>query len=73
MEASPPKVIQYFNGEKQNLIPLFQRPYTWKETNWQTLWQDVMVQYDQDDNSSHFMGPSSQFRLAVFLSVLANI
>ncbi|MFZ1010848.1 MAG: DUF262 domain-containing protein [Candidatus Sulfotelmatobacter sp.] len=56
MEASPAKVIQYFNGEKQNLIPLFQRPYTWKEINWRTLWDDVMVQYDQGDSSTHFMG-----------------
>ena len=56
MEASPAKVIQYFNGEKQNLIPLFQRPYSWKRTNWQTLWDDVMVQYDLEDKSTHFMG-----------------
>jgi uncharacterized protein with ParB-like and HNH nuclease domain len=56
MEASPAKVIQYFNGEKQNLIPLFQRPYTWKEINWRTLWEDVMVQYDQGDAGTHFMG-----------------
>jgi uncharacterized protein with ParB-like and HNH nuclease domain len=56
MEASPAKVIQYFNGEKQNLIPLFQRPYSWKKSNWQTLWDDMMVQYDLDDKSTHFMG-----------------
>lgn len=56
MEASPARVIQYFNGEKQNLIPLFQRPYSWKKDNWQVLWDDVLVQYDQDDRSSHFMG-----------------
>jgi uncharacterized protein with ParB-like and HNH nuclease domain len=56
MEASPAKVIQYFDGEKQNLIPLFQRPYTWKETNWRALWDDVMVQYELGDTSTHFMG-----------------
>lgn len=56
MEASPVKVIQYFNGEKQNLIPLFQRPYTWAENNWQTLWDDLMVQYDVGDTGTHFMG-----------------
>ena len=56
MEAFPAKIIQYFNGEKQNLIPLFQRPYTWKQANWQTLWNDVMVQYDVGDSSTHFMG-----------------
>ena len=56
MEASPAKVIQYFNGEKQNLIPLFQRPYTWKEGNWRSLWDDVMVQYDLGESGTHFMG-----------------
>ncbi len=56
MEASPTKVIQYFNGEKQNLIPLFQRPYTWKQSHWQSLWDDLMVQYDLGDSGTHFMG-----------------
>jgi uncharacterized protein with ParB-like and HNH nuclease domain len=56
MEASPARVIQYFNGEKQNLIPLFQRPYTWAENNWQTLWDDLMVQYEVGDTGTHFMG-----------------
>lgn len=56
MEASPAQVIQYFNGEKQNLIPLFQRPYSWRLPNWKTLWDDVLVQYDSDEKSAHFMG-----------------
>lgn len=56
MEASPTKVIQYFNGEKQNLIPLFQRPYSWRLPNWKALWDDVLVQYDADEPSAHFMG-----------------
>ena len=56
MEASPARVIQYFNGEKQNLIPLFQRPYTWTENNWQALWDDLMVQYEVGDTGTHFMG-----------------
>jgi len=64
MEASPARVIQYFNGEKQNLIPLFQRPYTWTDNNWQTLWDDLMVQYEVGDTGTHFMDrlcPSSQY------------
>ncbi len=56
MEASPARVIQYFNGEKQNLIPLFQRPYTWTENNWKSLWDDLMVQYEVGDTGIHFMG-----------------
>lgn len=56
MEASPTQVIQYFNGEKQNLIPLFQRPYSWKEKDWKSLWDDILIQYDSDEKTSHFMG-----------------
>jgi hypothetical protein len=56
MQAAPTKVIEYFNGEKQNLIPLFQRPYTWDESKWKTLWDDVMVQYDLGDDGIHFLG-----------------
>jgi uncharacterized protein with ParB-like and HNH nuclease domain len=56
MEASPARIIQYFNGEKQNLIPLFQRPYSWNKGHWQTLWEDMLVHYDLEDRSTHFMG-----------------
>jgi hypothetical protein len=59
MEATPTLVINYFSGFKQNLVPLFQRPYTWSEKQWRTLWEDVMVFYPTDeanDKSTHFMG-----------------
>ncbi len=56
MEATPVRVMEYFNGEKQSIIPLFQRPYTWTKKNWQTLWQDLLTQYGAGDDSTHFMG-----------------
>jgi uncharacterized protein with ParB-like and HNH nuclease domain len=59
MEATPTLVINYFSGFKQNLVPLFQRPYTWSEKQWRTLWEDVMVFYASDgigDKATHFMG-----------------
>jgi uncharacterized protein with ParB-like and HNH nuclease domain len=56
MDATPVRVIDYFNGEKQGIIPLFQRPYTWTKKNWQTLWQDILIQYDAADDPTHFMG-----------------
>ena len=57
MEANPVRIVQYFDGEKQSIIPLFQRPYTWGKRNWQTLWDDIKWYYDENDpNSSHFMG-----------------
>lgn len=59
MEAAPTRLIEYFSGFKQNLVPLFQRPYTWSEKQWRTLWEDVMAFYpsgDVSDNATHFMG-----------------
>ena len=59
MEAAPTRLIDYFSGFKQNLVPLFQRPYTWSEKQWRTLWDDVMAFYPSDDVSdkaTHFMG-----------------
>ncbi len=56
MEASPVNVIQYFDGSKQGIIPLFQRPYSWDQHNWSALWNDLMAQYQEADRSSHFMG-----------------
>ena len=59
MEATPTFVINYYSGFKQNVVPLFQRPYTWSEKQWRTLWDDVMVFYpadDVNDKATHFMG-----------------
>ena len=56
MEAAPVNIIQYFDGSKQGVIPLFQRPYSWDPKDWTTLWEDLMAQYELADRSSHFMG-----------------
>lgn len=57
MEANPVRIVQYFDGEKQSIIPLFQRPYTWNKRNWQSLWDDIMSYYEDGVlGSSHFMG-----------------
>jgi uncharacterized protein with ParB-like and HNH nuclease domain len=56
MEAAPVHIIQYFDGSKQGVIPLFQRPYSWETKDWTTLWDDLMAQYEVEDRSSHFMG-----------------
>ncbi|WP_305805300.1 DUF262 domain-containing protein [Stenotrophomonas sp. YIM B06876] len=56
MEAAPVNIIQYFDGSKQGVIPLFQRPYSWEAKDWGVLWADLIAQYEEDDRSSHFMG-----------------
>ncbi len=36
-------------------VPPFQRDYSWKEENWEDLWQDILIIYHHP-NSSHYMG-----------------
>ncbi len=36
------------------VVPLFQRPYSWRESQWSILWEDI--QYLLKANEIHFMG-----------------
>lgn len=60
MEARPCRIIEFFDGTKQMLVPLFQRPYEWGEDHWGTLWDDIMERYNRSDEDSpdvsHFTG-----------------
>lgn len=42
------------NG-KIHRVPPFQRDYSWKEENWEDLWQDILTIHNKP-NSSHYMG-----------------
>ena len=60
MDASPVKLIDYFQKKRQYVIPLFQRPYIWKKENWEMLWKDILNYYASDasitETAPHFMG-----------------
>ncbi|RUV37524.1 DUF262 domain-containing protein [Mesorhizobium sp. M7A.F.Ca.MR.148.00.0.0] len=59
MEARPCQISEFFNGTKQLLVPLFQRPYEWGSREWQSLWDDLLEQYErseEDTLASHFTG-----------------
>ena len=56
MKASETTLQPIFEGVKQYVIPLFQRAYSWKSKDWDTLWDDLMDLYDADDGREHFMG-----------------
>lgn len=56
MEATPSKIIDFFNGFKQSVIPLFQRQYEWAERNWETLWDDTVERYEDERDVDHFLG-----------------
>lgn len=60
MKASETKFSKIIEGTNQYLIPHFQRPYTWKQKNWDTLWKDIEMLLSEDvvstASSEHFMG-----------------
>lgn len=43
-------------GTTHYIIPLFQRPYSWRADNWKALWDDVLETYQAEPGSRHFLG-----------------
>ncbi len=59
MEARPCPISEFLNGTKQMMISLFQRPYEWNTREWEILWEDLLEQYENSDESVaplHFTG-----------------
>ena len=56
MHAKETKLQEILEGSKQYVVPLFQRSYSWKEKNWDTLWNDIMDLYETEPSRNHFMG-----------------
>ena len=49
---------QLIEGNRQYIVPLFQRPYSWSDKHWKTLWVDVLDQFRHADGRPHFFGSS---------------
>jgi uncharacterized protein with ParB-like and HNH nuclease domain len=56
MQTSPVRLIDYFDGTKQSIIPLFQRRYSWSRKNWDRLWDDLVELIETGGSHAHFMG-----------------
>ncbi|ELR98938.1 DUF262 domain-containing protein [Gloeocapsa sp. PCC 73106] len=56
MKASETKMQEIIEGTKQYLVPLFQRAYSWKKSEWQLLWDDIVELYNATNPRPHFMG-----------------
>ncbi len=57
MKASETSLRNLLEGGKQFQIPLFQRAYSWKKDNWETLWEDLMSLYNDEVKGLYFLGP----------------
>jgi uncharacterized protein with ParB-like and HNH nuclease domain/alkylated DNA nucleotide flippase Atl1 len=59
VKASETTLRKLIGGEKQFVVPLFQRPYAWTDKHFKPLWADVLAQTDaiaSGRSRSHFLG-----------------
>lgn len=56
MQASETKLQHIIEGTTQYVVPLFQRAYSWKKSEWQVLWDDIAELCSLDNPRPHFMG-----------------
>jgi uncharacterized protein with ParB-like and HNH nuclease domain len=56
MKANGIILKDILDGQYEYRVPLFQRPYSWKKSNWESLWEDLIALYDEEDSESHFLG-----------------
>ncbi len=56
MHANQTDVQKILGGVQQYVIPMFQRPYSWKERQWATLWTDLEELCEESKPRNHFIG-----------------
>jgi uncharacterized protein with ParB-like and HNH nuclease domain len=56
MKASETLLKPLLEGTNQYIIPLFQRPYSWRDKDWNILWDDLMELYNDPSRRRHFLG-----------------
>ena len=56
MKALETHLKELLSGYVQYRIPYFQRPYSWRQKQWEALWQDLLDLYESDRPQDHFLG-----------------
>ncbi|HEY4119765.1 MAG TPA: DUF4268 domain-containing protein [Byssovorax sp.] len=57
MDAAECKIQKVLEGNKQFLVPHFQRPYSWGPREWEALYRDLLEVLEDPDSKPHFLGP----------------
>ena len=59
INANKDKLLSFFQGSSQFVVPFFQRAYVWDEENWGTMWDHVSSVLDScagNLSKEHFIG-----------------
>ncbi len=56
MKAGETTLRSLLQGERQYVVPLYQRRYSWERKHLRKLWDDLIGVIDAGDGASHFLG-----------------
>ncbi len=57
MKADDDYLRSIYGGEKQYIVPVFQRTYSWEQKHWKELWRDLEYLLDPEAfDEEHFIG-----------------
>ena len=56
MQAKETKFQELIEGTKQFVVPLYQRIYSWQESEWKILLEDIKEIYENETPRPHFIG-----------------
>lgn len=56
MKAGEVVFQRLLDGKIQYVVPLYQRPYSWGEKQWEQLWADIVEIYRLPEPRNHFIG-----------------
>src|SRR5436305_8359653 len=56
MKAIATNFLKFLQGTKQFIIPIYQRTYSWRISDCQQLWNDILSVAQDDKIPAHFVG-----------------
>ena len=56
MKASATQFLRFLSGERQFIIPIYQRTYSWTTDQCQQLWKDICTAAKSEKIAGHFVG-----------------
>lgn len=65
MKANEVKLLTLMQGLCQFTIPIYQRPYSWRDSDCQKLWDDILRVGQDANRPSYFMGSVVYYQPAV--------
>src|SRR5690349_23888463 len=56
MKAEEMRLAPMLDGHKEFVVPYFQRVYSWRSQQWNTLFDDILELYELGSGHTHFLG-----------------